>query len=137
MNSAPAASLHRMRKKPHIKNAILSMPEEGITGGKAGKAAQANMERELYAVCPGCGNRAKIISYCWNWDQDQAFAKIRCVCGIREVPFEEERVVDIDLNNPYMQEAHFRLLIPANMPEKTWNMIGGMMMSSWAFDGTK
>ena len=91
------------------------------------------MEKELFAVCPRCGKRAKILSYRWDWDAQQDFAKIRCVCGnICEVPFDENRIVDIDLNNPYMEVTHFRLLMPAGMDrEGVWNKIGGCLMRSW------
>ena len=90
------------------------------------------MERKLYAVCPKCGKRAGVISIRWDWDAQQDFAKLRCVCGTAEVPFDENRVVDIDLDNPYMEQTHFRLLMPVGMEERTWNMIGGCLMHTWA-----
>ena len=90
------------------------------------------MEKKRYAVCPRCGKRAKILSYRWDWDAQQDFAKVKCVCGVSEVPFDENRIVDIDLNNPYMEVTHFRLLMPAGMDrEGTWNKIGGCLMRSW------
>lgn len=90
------------------------------------------MEMELFAVCPGCGKRARIAGHRWDWDADQDFAKVKCACGTYEVPFDEDRIVDIDLNNPYMEVTHFRLLMPKGMETETWNMIGGCLMSSWA-----
>ena len=93
------------------------------------------MERKLYAVCPGCGKRAKIVSHRWDWDADRDFAKVKCSCGTREVPFDEDRIVEIDLNNPYMEQAHFRLLMPAGMEERAWTKIGGCLMHSWAEEG--
>ena len=92
------------------------------------------MERELFAVCPRCGKRARILSYRWDWDAQQDFAKVKCICGnVAEVPFDENRIVDIDLNNPYMAVTHFRLLMPAGMDrEGVWNEIGGCLMHSWA-----
>ncbi len=96
------------------------------------------MKRELFAVCPRCGKRAGILSYRWDWDREQDYAKIRCVCGISEVPFDENRIVDIDLDNPYMEEAHFRLLMPAGAEKNgVWNKIGGCLMRSWAEEGGK
>ena len=90
------------------------------------------MEKELYAVCPKCGKRAKILSCRWDWDAEQDFAKVKCACGTWEVPFDENRIVDIDLNNPYMEITHFRLLMPAGMENNgVWNKIGGCLMRSW------
>lgn len=92
-----------------------------------------NMERELFAVCPGCEKRARIVGHRWDWDAEQDFAQVKCnACGMSEVPFDEGRVVDIDLNNPYMEATHFRLLMPRGMETKTWNMIGGCLMAGWA-----
>lgn len=93
------------------------------------------MERTLYAVCPCCGKRAKIASHRWDWNEGQDFAQVKCSCGTREVPFDQERIVDIDLDNPYMEQTHFRLLMPAGMQAETWNMIGGCLMESWTEEG--
>lgn len=91
------------------------------------------MERELFAVCPVCGKRARITGHRWDWDAEQDYAKVNCyACGMSEVPFDRDRVVDIDLNNPYMEVTHFSLLMPRGMEAETWNMIGGCMMAGWA-----
>lgn len=91
------------------------------------------MEKTLYAVCPKCGKRGKVLSCRWDWDAQQDFAKVKCVCGTWEVPFDENRIVDIDLDNPYMEITHFRLLMPAGMENNgVWNKIGGCLMHSWA-----
>ena len=42
------------------------------------------MERKLYAVCPKCGKRAGVTGIRWDWDAQQDFAKLRCVCGTAE-----------------------------------------------------
>ena len=90
------------------------------------------MEQTIYAVCPNCAKRGKILGYRWDWDAQQDFAKVKCQCGTHEVPFDENRVVEINLNNPYMKLTYFRLLIPPNMDNQTWNMVGGCLMHSWA-----
>ena len=44
--------------------------------------------------------------------------------------------VKVDLNNPYMEETHFKLLIPMNYDyDGMWNKIGGCLMASWAEKG--
>ncbi len=93
------------------------------------------MEQTIYAVCPKCAKRAKILGYRWDWDAQQDFAKVKCMCGTHEVPFDENRVVEINLNNPYMELTRFRLRIPVNMNNETWNRVGGCLMRSWT-DGT-
>ena len=70
------------------------------------------MTKEIYAVCPRCGKRARIVSYRWDWDAYESFAQVKCVCGKSEIPYDDDRVLDIDLNNPYMAETHYKLLFP-------------------------
>ena len=89
------------------------------------------MEKELIAVCPKCGMRAKVASYRYDWDRDEEMAQLKCQCGKSEVPYLESRVLDVDLSNPYMKETHFRVLIPENMDEKTWSKISRCLTASW------
>ena len=92
--------------------------------------------KTVYAVCPRCYKRAVIVSHRWDWDRDQDYAVLKCGCGRSEVPFDEGRVLDIDLNNPYMEETHFKLLIPQNYDyDGMWNKIGGCLMASGAEKG--
>ena len=89
------------------------------------------MEKELIAVCPRCGMRAKVMSYRYDWDRDEDMAQLKCRCGRSEVPYLESRVVDVDLRNPHMKEQHFKVLIPEHMDEKTWNKISKCLTASW------
>ena len=93
------------------------------------------MERELFAVCPRCGKRARIISHRWDWDEGQDYALAQCSCGRYEVPYDEGRVVEIDLDNPYMPEEHFRLLMPVNRDSRMWTTVGGCLMENWVHVG--
>ena len=91
------------------------------------------MSREIYAICPRCGKRAVIVSHRWDWDADRDMARLKCICGSAEVPFEESRVLDINLNNPYVKQTQFKLLIPAGYDrEDLWNKIGNCLMMGWS-----
>ena len=93
------------------------------------------MKRELYAVCPRCGNKARIVSHRWDWDAEQDYVRVKCTCGGSEVPYSENRVIQIDLNNPYMQQDHFDLLIPVGWDTdryEMWNKIGKCLMLNWS-----
>ena len=81
------------------------------------------MERPLYAVCPRCGRRARIAKFIWDWEEDEAMAVVRCACGQSMLPYLESRVLKIDLNNPYMTENHFDLLVPAWWSPEMWNRV--------------
>ncbi len=86
------------------------------------------MEQVIYAICPRCGKRARIIGHRWNWDEGQDYAQLICECGRSEVSFSENRVLDIDLNNPYMQESHFRILVPEyEDKDEVWDRIGNCL----------
>ncbi len=89
------------------------------------------MEKELIAICPKCGMRAKVMSYRYDWDQDENMAQLKCQCGRSEAPYLESRVLDVDLRNPYMKEQHFRVLIPENMDAQTWSKISRCLTASW------
>ena len=89
------------------------------------------MEKELIAVCPRCGMRAKVVSYRYDWDRDMDMAQLKCRCGRSEVPYLESRVLDVDLRNPYMREEHFRVLIPETMDETTWSKISKCLTAGW------
>lgn len=89
------------------------------------------MEKELIALCPRCGMRARILSYRYDWDRDETMARLKCTCGKSEVPFLESRVVDVDLRNPFMHEQHFRVLIPEEMNTETWNKISRCLTADW------
>ena len=88
------------------------------------------MERELYAVCPRCGRRARIISHRWDWAQEQDYLGILCACGKSEVPYDEDRVRDVDLRSPYLPEEYFRILIPADWESRKIT-VGCCPMGSW------
>lgn len=89
------------------------------------------MKKDLIAVCPRCGMRAKIVSYYWDWDREEEMAQLKCDCGRSEVPFLESRVVDVDLANPYMKEQHFRVLLPGTIDEETWSKISKCLTANW------
>ncbi len=89
------------------------------------------MERELIAICPRCGMRAKIVSYRYDWDRDENMAQLRCQCGRYEVPFLESRVLDVDLNNPYLKETHFRVLLPEGRDDDIRKKINKCLTASW------
>ena len=79
------------------------------------------MKRTLYAVCPRCGSRAKITKFIWDWDKDENIALIQCTCGKSQMYYAESRVLKIDLDGPYMHEAHFDLLVPPGWDQEMWN----------------
>ncbi len=82
------------------------------------------MDRKLYAVCPICGKRATITKFFWDWDTDQDIANVKCECGSRSrIPYTESRILHVDLNNPYMKETHFDLLLPQGWNEEMWNKV--------------
>ena len=90
------------------------------------------MDNQVYALCPRCGKRARIISHRWDWDQDQDYAQLRCDCGRSELPYLESRIIDINLRNPYMKQCRFRLLIPPGLDrDNMWNKIGKCLTDSW------
>ena len=89
------------------------------------------MEKEIVAICPRCGGRAKVRSFRYDWDRDEEMAQLKCRCGRSEVPYLESRVLDVDLQNPYMKEQHFRVLIPENMDAQTWSKISRCLTASW------
>ena len=79
------------------------------------------MERKMYAVCPCCGRRATITKFIWSWDDEQDLALTKCECGSHsQVPYAEHRVLHVDLNNPYLKETQFDLLLPQGWNEKMW-----------------
>ena len=80
------------------------------------------MNRPLYAVCPSCGNKAAVRKFSWD-GKEETHAVIRCVCGRYQVPYAQNRVLPIDLCNPYMPEEHYDLLIPAGWDNDLWNRI--------------
>ena len=88
------------------------------------------MTRPLYAVCPRCGKRAKIIKFIRNDEEDERDALIKCTCGRYQIPYLEGQVVPIDLVNPYMKEDHYDLLIPAALTEEMWNRIS-KSLTNW------
>ena len=85
------------------------------------------MNRTLYAVCPCCGRRAEVRKLCWNYEEEETSAVIRCMCGLFRVPYSERRIIPIDLNNPYMPEEHFDLLVPAGWHGDIWNRLSRCM----------
>lgn len=89
------------------------------------------MEKEIVAICPRCGGRAKVKSFRYDWELDEEMAQLKCRCGRSEVPYLESRVLDVDLSNPYMKETHFRVLIPENMDVQTWSKISKCLTASW------
>ena len=89
------------------------------------------MEKDIVAICPRCGGRAKVMSFRYDWNRDEEMAQLKCRCGRSEVPYLESRVLDVDLRNPYMKEQHFRVLIPEHMDEQTWSKISKCLTASW------
>ena len=92
------------------------------------------MVRELYAVCPKCRKRARIQSHRWDWDQDEDIVLVKCTCGCAEMPYRESNILPVDLNNPYMKENNFDLLIPPGWEGdryEMWNKIGKCLMATW------
>ena len=91
------------------------------------------MKKELFAVCPRCGKRARIVSYRWDWYRGESIAQIRCTCGRSEMPYEESRVIPVDIRDPYQPREQFDLLIPESwVLGNMWNKIGQCLMDTWA-----
>ena len=88
------------------------------------------MQRPLYAVCPRCGSRAEITRFIRDMEEDESFAMIKCACGRYRIPYVEGRVVSVDLNNPYMKEDHYDLLLPAALTEDMWNRVS-KCLTNW------
>ena len=106
------------------KKIVLSIPE------KEGK----KMTRELYAVCPKCGKRARIQSHRWDWEREEDMVLVKCTCGRAEMPYRESNILPVDINNPYLKENNFDLLIPpawAADRYNLWNKIGKCLMATW------
>ena len=92
------------------------------------------MTRELYAVCPKCGRRAKILSHRWDWNEDQDIVTVKCICGRAEMPYRESNILTVDLNNPYMKQNNFDLLIPPGWEAdkyNLWNKVSKCLTASW------
>ena len=81
------------------------------------------MERILYAICPRCGMRANIIRHIWSWEEYQDIVLVKCACGRSQLPYDESRVLKVDLDNPYMKEEHFDLLVPPGWTYDRWEKI--------------
>ena len=82
------------------------------------------MERVLYAACPRCGKRADIVSHYWNWDLDMDVCRVKCECGMSEIPYSESRIIPVDVRNPYLRQENFDLLIPEGYDrDNLWNKI--------------
>ena len=78
--------------------------------------------RPLYAACPRCGTRADIRKRIWDGEEDLCYALVRCGrCGQSTVPYLEHRIVPVDLNNPYMPEEHYDLLLPPGWTPEMWS----------------
>ena len=85
------------------------------------------MNRPLYAVCPRCGKRAKITSTARGRDEDEKIAQVKCTCGTAQLPYREGQILKIDLNNPYMQEDHYDLIIPPGWDRNMWNKVSAVL----------
>ena len=81
------------------------------------------MARPLYAICPRCGMRAEVVKFVWNWEEDESEALVQCRCGRSMLPYLENRVIPVDLRNPYMHEEnnHFDLLVPPGWNDDMWS----------------
>ena len=88
------------------------------------------MGRPLFAVCPRCGNRADLTKIIRDREEEESIALIRCTCGRSQMVFTESRILHIDLDNPYMRENHFDLLLPPGWTKDMWNRISAGL-SSW------
>ena len=85
------------------------------------------MNRPLYAVCPRCGKRAKITGTARGRDEDEKIAQVKCTCGTAQLPYREGQILRIDLNNPYMQEDHYDLIIPPGWDRNMWNKVSAVL----------
>jgi len=73
------------------------------------------MNRPMFAICFRCGKRARIVSRRYDWDTDEDICGIRCECGLySEAPLRESRILRIDVNDPYVENAHYDLLAPGS-----------------------
>ncbi len=80
--------------------------------------------RPLYA-----GSRARIIRFIRK-DEEENDALVKCTCGQYQISYRESQVISIDLDNPYMKEDHYDLLLPAALTEDTWNRIS-KCLTNW------
>ena len=89
----------------------------------------------LYAVCPHCGKLARVLSHRWDWYWDQDFVTVRCECGIYEVPYADDRVIEVDLDRPpVLRRDRFNLLLPAGMdPQDLWKELGDSILAGWKY----
>ena len=85
------------------------------------------MNRPLYAVCPRCGKRAKITGTARGRDEDEKIAQVKCTCGTAQLPYREGQILKIDLNNPYMQEDHYDLIIPTGWDRNMWDKVSAVL----------
>lgn len=107
----------------HKKIVLLILEKEGM-----------KMTRELYAVCPKCGMRARSQSHRWDWERDEDVVLVKCTCGKSEMPYRESNILPVDLNNAFVKENNFDLLIPpawAADRYNMWNKIGKCLMATW------
>lgn len=101
-------------------------------GADTAEEREENMNQELYAVCPGCGGRATVTAFRWDWEQEESYAQVECTCGRSEVPYAEGRVLEIGVNNPYFREDRFRLLIPSGWErDDKWHKVGQLLLAGW------
>jgi len=84
----------------------------------------------IYAVCPRCGKRSPVLKFAWSWEEDETFAVIRCACGRFTVPFHEDRVAEVRLDNPYLPKERFLILLPREGEERL-TRVGHCLMESW------
>ena len=84
------------------------------------------------AVCPRCGWRADIMSYRYDWDQDETMAQLKCKqCGRSEVPFLESRIEDVDIIHPLLKKNQYRVLLPFEKDQNTVRVIWEFMTAKW------
>ncbi len=81
------------------------------------------MERPLYTVCPRCGRRARITRTARDWETEETIAFVKCECGTSHTAYSGNRILKIDLDNPFMQEQHFDLLVPPGWTQDMWEKI--------------
>lgn len=98
------------------------------------------MKDVLYTLCPRCSQRGRITSYRHETDTGDDYARVKCAfCGkLTEVPFDENRIRDVETDNPNLTEKHFRFLVPRGYASKeTWNKISPALMMSFTDDPEK
>lgn len=98
------------------------------------------MKEMIYTLCPRCQQRGRITSCRHEADTGDDYARVKCAfCGkLTEVPFDENRLRDVETPNPNLTEKKFRFLVPRGYASKeTWNKISYTLLMSLTDDPEK